>query len=112
MGRLLEIAKRALSRQMVAPATKTLCDATQPNARFVRSERPPDPCEIRYEAPLFDPLYTGTLTGEVPHGWTRDGWIISLKDRMTRTDDPVMLDMLNRELKSVSESKTKRSSKS
>jgi hypothetical protein len=33
----------------------------------------------------IDPLYAGRLTGKVPDGWTRDGWIISLRDRITRT---------------------------
>lgn len=49
----------------------------------------------------IDPLYTGRLTGKVPDGWTRDGWIISLRDRITRTHMQPGRRMLQAELDAI-----------
>ena len=48
-----------------------------------------------------DALYTGRLTGKVPMGWTRDGWVIATRDRLKRTHDPVGRRRLKAELRSV-----------
>ena len=48
-----------------------------------------------------DPLHTGRLEGRVPHGWTRNGWIAATRDRIVRTDDPVVRRMLQGELDAV-----------
>jgi hypothetical protein len=62
---------------------------------------PSDWVAIPLEACLFDPLYRGTLTGKVPDGWSRDGWVMSLRDRMTRTDDKAVRKRLQDELDAV-----------
>ncbi len=62
---------------------------------------PPDWVFIPLEQCIFDPLYRGTLTGKVPDGWSRDGWVMSLGDRMTRTDDKAMRDRLQAEIEAV-----------
>jgi hypothetical protein len=56
---------------------------------------------IPLEQCIFDPLYLGLagLTGKVPDGWSRDGWVMSLQDRLTRTNDPVIRRRLRAELR-------------
>jgi hypothetical protein len=60
---------------------------------------------IPLEACLFDALYRGTLTGKVPDGWSRDGWIVSLRDRLSRVDErddeKVVTKLLQRELEAI-----------
>jgi len=62
---------------------------------------PTDTLSVPLEQCIFDPLYTGTLTGKVPNGWSRDGWVMSLRDRSTRTDDPEVKRRLKDELRAV-----------
>lgn len=57
-------------------------------------------CEPR-PVPSLDPLYTGTLTGKTPADWTSDGWLLSLKDRMTRADCPEMIERFRSEIESI-----------
>jgi hypothetical protein len=53
----------------------------------------------------IDPLYTGRLTGKVPDGWSRDGWLCSLRDRLSRVDErddeKVVTKLLQRELEAI-----------
>lgn len=49
----------------------------------------------------LDPLYTGELRGVVPENWSRDGWIMVTRDRMNRTDDPIVLARLRAELDAI-----------
>jgi len=51
----------------------------------------------------IDPLHLGLdgLTGRVPDGWSRDGWIMVTKDRMKRTDCLIVLGMLQAELGAI-----------
>ncbi len=56
---------------------------------------------VPLEACIIDPLYTGRLTGKVPDGWTREGWIIATWDRLKRTRDPVGRRRLRAELRAV-----------
>lgn len=54
----------------------------------------------QWQVPL-DPLYTGKLCGIVPENWSREGWLASVRDRMARTNDPVVLAMLRAELDAI-----------
>jgi len=56
--------------------------------------------ETPWRAPL-DPLCTGELRGVVPENWSREGWIMVTKDRMNRTNDPVVLALLRAELDAI-----------
>lgn len=48
-----------------------------------------------------DALYTGKLTGRVPDKWTKQGWIIAIRDRLKRTNDRVLRRLLRAELRAV-----------
>lgn len=61
---------------------------------------PSDFMEIPWPIDI-DPLHTGRLTGKVPPGWSRDGWIMVTRDRMTRTNDPELLRLLQAELDAI-----------
>lgn len=61
----------------------------------------PVECDHAKAGPALDPLYTGTLTGKVPHGWTREGWILAMRDRMSRTNCPDMQRRLREELAAI-----------
>ncbi len=68
---------------------------------------PADWVAIPLEQCIFDPLYLGLagLTGKVPDGWTRDGWIMSLRDRLSRVDErddeKAVTKLLQRELEAI-----------
>ena len=62
---------------------------------------PMDGLPIPWPLPSIDPLYTARFTGLVPPNWTREGWIEAISSKMTRTDDPVVLAMLEAELEAI-----------
>lgn len=99
MGRLLEIAKAALRQQGVT-------HVVEPSPMAAHVPGPPGAfAQDAIATPMWtasaEALYSGALTGSVPAGWSRDGWIDSLRDRMARTDDPVVRRMLKRELDAI-----------
>lgn len=59
-----------------------------------------DTCELHPSIEL-DALYTGALTGRVPTSWSSDGWLLSLKNRMSRTDCPEMIERFRCEIESI-----------
>ena len=65
------------------------------------SSIPPDWVAIPLEQYIVDALYRGTLTGQVPPRWSRDGWVMSLRDRTHRTDDKEMRARLQAEIDAV-----------
>jgi hypothetical protein len=71
--------------------------ATPPiRGTFITAIGPPPP------AFKIDALHSGRLTGRVPSSWTTTGWLISLKDRMNRTDDALQRDRFREEILAVS----------
>jgi hypothetical protein len=119
MGHLLDIAKRNLKALPSSP--QCCCVYVCSNTRETTPSRiaynelnelneqrvdapepiPPDWVAIPLEQCIFDPLYRGTLTGKVPDGWSREGWMMSLRDRMTRTDDKAVRERLQAEIRGV-----------
>ena len=43
--------------------------------------------ETKIDRIPIDPLYFGRLDGKVPAGWTLDGWLMSLRDRLRRVHE-------------------------
>ncbi len=97
----------------VAPALNPYCERetgvvaesldAEPVA--VPSGSHPDWVPIPLSACLVDPLHTGRLIGKVPSGWTRVGWLLSLRDRLSRVDerdnDRVVSGRLEAELRAI-----------
>ena len=72
----------------------------------------PTPIEVRFPVEIpwqvchnVDPLHSGKLTGHVPRCWTARGWVMSLKDRLRRTDDAETVARLKSELKAIEDQK-------
>jgi hypothetical protein len=88
------------TEQATAPATPVPLPApplpTPPPMRgtFIEPIGPTPP-----PMPRLDQLYTGRLTGTVPPGWTRDGWLMAMKDNLRRTDDPLQQRMFREEIR-------------
>jgi hypothetical protein len=84
----------------------TVCGDSSSKRTHAEPGPPPSPIpsdwvSIPLEQCIFDPLYIGTLTGKVPDGWSRDGWIMVTRDRMRRTDDKAMRARLQAEIDAV-----------
>lgn len=72
--------KRTPAEPVPPPSPDTLVPPTGTRRAIVPSDYAVIPWPID-----IDPLHTGRLTGKVPGDWSRDGWIMSLKDRIKRT---------------------------
>jgi len=92
---------KAANPESPAKPAHTCANAVFDSADYPPSPLPSDWVAIPLEACLFDPLYTGRLDGKVPDGWSRDGWIMVTRDRMTRTDDKAMRERLQAEIEAV-----------
>jgi len=106
MGSLLELCKKRNQSAIGDKSKKAdLCSETSEISEQRVDVPEPIPfgsVAIPLEQCIFDPLYRGTLTGQVPPGWSRDGWIMVTRDRMCRTDDKAMRDRLQAEIDAVS----------
>lgn len=120
MGQLLDIAKKALnckrnirrnpfSREVDASTTREPTDErneiTKKGYAPTLDGKPGNFNADDYVVipwPIYiDPLHTGRLTGKVPSGWSREGWIMVTRDRMTHTNDEVVLGLLRAELSAL-----------
>ena len=72
--------------------------ATPMRGTFIEPVGPlPPPLKI-------DALYSGRLTGTVPPGWSRDGWVVAMRDNIRRTDDGWQRDRFIAEINAVDSS--------
>lgn len=105
MGSLLEVCKKRNQSAIGDKSKKadSCSETSEISEQRVRALEPiqTDWVAIPLEQCIFDPLYRGTLTGKVPDGWSREGWVMVTRDRMHRTDDRAMRDRLQAEIEAV-----------